>query len=67
MTSRLVALAFDANDPLPLARFWATALRWEIGDADDIVTLVPTDDTGFNIDFAPVPEKKRARTAFISI
>ena len=26
-TSRLVALCFDANDPLRLARFWADALR----------------------------------------
>ena len=32
MTSRLVALCFDANDPLRLARFWAEALRWEIDD-----------------------------------
>jgi hypothetical protein len=30
MTSRLVALCFDANEPLPLARFWAEALRWEV-------------------------------------
>ena len=32
MTARLVALCFDANDPLRLARFWAEALRWEIDD-----------------------------------
>ena len=32
MTSRLVGLCFDANDPLRLARFWAEALQWEIDD-----------------------------------
>ena len=59
MTSRLVALCFDANDPLELARFWAAALRWEIGDETvDVVSLVPTDGTRFQIDFARVPEKK---------
>ena len=31
--SRLVALRFDADDPLRLARFWADALRWEVDDA----------------------------------
>ena len=32
MTARLVALGFGANDPLRLARFWAEALHWEVGD-----------------------------------
>jgi predicted enzyme related to lactoylglutathione lyase len=60
MTSRLVALCIDANDPLRLARFWADALGWTIDDetGDEIITLVPTDGTSFQIDFAPVPEKK---------
>ena len=59
MTSRLIALCFDANDPLELARFWAAALRWEIGDETvDVISLVPTDGTTFQIDFARVPEKK---------
>ena len=59
MTSRLVALAIDANDPLGLASFWARALRWETSEGTDgLVSLVPTDDTRFGIDFAPVPEKK---------
>jgi catechol 2,3-dioxygenase-like lactoylglutathione lyase family enzyme len=59
MTSQLIALAFDANDPLRLARFWAAALRWEVGDvADDFVSLVPTDGTRFKIDFGLVPEPK---------
>ena len=59
MTSRLVALCFDANDPLYLARFWADALRWNIhADTPDEIGLVPTDDTRFRILFRPVPEKK---------
>jgi predicted enzyme related to lactoylglutathione lyase len=59
MTSRLVALCFDANEPLRLARFWAGALRWEIDDeTHDEIGLVPTDDTRFRILFLPVPEQK---------
>jgi predicted enzyme related to lactoylglutathione lyase len=59
MTSQLVALCFDANDPLRLARFWAEALRWEIDDgAHDEIGLVPSDDTSFRILFLPVPETK---------
>jgi len=31
MTCDLVALCFDASDPLRLARFWAGVLGWEVG------------------------------------
>ena len=59
MTSRLVALCFDANDPLRLARFWADALHWEVYDeTHDETGLVPTDDTRFRVLFLPVPDKK---------
>ena len=62
MTSRLVALCLDANDPVRLARFWADALHWEIDDdTHDEIGLVPTDDTGFRILFEPVPDKKTGR------
>ncbi len=58
-TSRLVALCFDANDPLGLARFWAEALHWEIHDeTHDEIGLVPTDGTRFPILFLAVPEPK---------
>ena len=30
MSTRLVTLCFDANDPLRLARFWAATLQWDI-------------------------------------
>jgi predicted enzyme related to lactoylglutathione lyase len=62
MTSRLVALCFDANDPLRLARFWADALHWDIDDAaHDEIGLVPTDGTRFRILFLPVPGKKAGK------
>ncbi len=62
MTSRLIALCIDANDPRLLARFWATALRWDVGEeVDGLVELVPTDSTTFRIEFAPVPEKKSSQ------
>ncbi|HEV7722838.1 MAG TPA: VOC family protein [Iamia sp.] len=62
MRSRVVALCFDANDPLRLAHFWAQALRWEVGDDDgEVVALVPTDGTRFTIEFALVPEEKVGR------
>ena len=59
MSSRLVALCFDANEPLRLARFWADALRWNIDDeTPHEIGLVPTDDTKFEILFLRVPEEK---------
>ena len=59
MTVRLDSLCIDANDPHRLARFWAEALRWEVGDeTDEEVELVPSDGTSFAIYFGRVPEKK---------
>ena len=54
MTSRLVALCFDANDPSGLARFWSGVLGWEpTADPREGVTLLPDDDAGFRIRFVP--------------
>ncbi|MEU8381869.1 VOC family protein [Streptosporangium sp. NPDC048865] len=59
MTSQLVALCFDANDPLRLARFWAGVLGWETADdPHEGVTLLPNDDTGFRLRYLPTREKK---------
>jgi len=59
MTSRLIQLCIDANDPLGLARFWAAALRWKIADESaEEVSLRPTDGTSFELLFLPVPEAK---------
>ena len=59
MTSHLVAVTFDANDPEGLARFWGGVLGWEIDGYDQgLVVLAPADDTGFEIDFAPTQNQK---------
>ncbi|WP_043630841.1 VOC family protein [Nonomuraea candida] len=59
MTSRLVALCFDANDPSGLARFWAGVLGWEAADdPHGGKVLLPNDDTGFRIRCRPSQEKK---------
>jgi predicted enzyme related to lactoylglutathione lyase len=59
MTCHLVALCFDANDPAPLARFWAGVLGWEMtGDPAGGAALLPADDTGFAIRFLPSQEQK---------
>ena len=59
MTCHLVALCFDANHPLRLARFWAGVLDWGMaGDLRDGIALVPGDDTGFRIRFLPARELK---------
>jgi len=59
MASNLIAVTFDANDPMGLARFWAGVLGWEIDDDDpDVVVLVPADDTGFEIDLLPTLNQK---------
>jgi len=59
MTSHLVALCFDANDPLRLARFWAGVLgRDLVDDPDGGFALLPSDDTEFRIEFFPTQEQK---------
>ncbi len=58
VTSRVISLCLDANDPHRMAQFWAEALGWEIDESDGETALVPTDDTGFGILFEPTPEKK---------
>jgi predicted enzyme related to lactoylglutathione lyase len=59
MTCHLLALCFDANDPLRLARFWGGVLGWEMADGpQDGIALLPCDDTGFGIRFLPAEERK---------
>jgi hypothetical protein len=59
MALELVALCVDATDPLPMARFWAEALRWEIEDEGaDLLVLRPTDGTRFRMEILPVPTPK---------
>jgi len=59
MTTHLVALSFDANDPLNLARFWGGVLGWELADdCHEGIALLPSDDTGFQLRFLPTQEQK---------
>jgi catechol 2,3-dioxygenase-like lactoylglutathione lyase family enzyme len=59
MTCHLLALCFDANHPLRLARFWAGVLGWELADdAQDGLTLLPNDDSGFRFRFLPTHDQK---------
>jgi predicted enzyme related to lactoylglutathione lyase len=59
MTCQLLALCFDANDPLRLSRFWAGVLGWEMADdPQDGIALLPGDNTGFRIRFLPTQAQK---------
>jgi len=59
MTVQLVALCVDATDPQGLARFWAGLLDREI--ADDGVTVLASDDPGFDLTFQPTRVEKSGR------
>jgi hypothetical protein len=62
LSTRLVTLCVDANDPLRLAHFWAATLHWDIYDeTDEEISLVPTDGTRFLFVFLPVPEPKEGK------
>ena len=59
MTAQLVALCFDANDPVLLGRFWAGVLGWELAEeSHDGTVLLPSDDTGFRIRFHSSVQQK---------
>jgi predicted enzyme related to lactoylglutathione lyase len=59
MTCQLLAVCFDAGDPLRLARFWGGVLGWEMADdPHDGVVLLPGDGTGFGFRFLPSQEQK---------
>jgi predicted enzyme related to lactoylglutathione lyase len=67
MSTRLVHLVWDANDPAALARFWASALGWVIGDEDEgEVDVWPAgfsypDPAAVPLVFVPVPEPKTGK------
>jgi predicted enzyme related to lactoylglutathione lyase len=67
MATRLVHVVVDANDPAALARFWADALGWVIGDvADDEIDVWPEgfnypDSSALPLVFVPVPEAKTGK------
>ena len=67
MPTRLVHLVVDAADPGRLARFWAQALGWEVGDEEpDEVDVWPPgfsypDSSALPLVFVPVPEPKAGK------
>jgi predicted enzyme related to lactoylglutathione lyase len=59
---RLADLCFDATDPVRLARFWASALGWEIYDESHAeIGVLPTDGTRFILVFRHVSEPKTTK------
>src|SRR5208282_5130124 len=54
MSTRLVHLVIDANDPPKLARFWAAALGWEVAAEEPDPVALP-------LLFLPVPEAKTVK------
>jgi catechol 2,3-dioxygenase-like lactoylglutathione lyase family enzyme len=67
MSTRLVHLVLDANDPPRLARFWAGALGWEIAaEEDGEVDVWPAgyhypDPVALPLVLVPVPEPKTVK------
>ena len=60
--SELIAVTFGAQDPSALARFWATAMRWDVGvERDGCVELIPTDGTRFTLAFEPATPDQTSR------
>ncbi|MEV4345912.1 VOC family protein [Actinoplanes sp. NPDC049596] len=56
MAIRLAAICFEAHRPRELAAFWGGLLGWKAGD--DPLRLVPEDDAGVPVWFAPAEEAK---------
>ena len=62
MASKLIALSFDAHNPRRVARFWSGLLGWEMVEEEDGgYALLPSDDTGFRLEFYPSEEQKRGQ------
>ncbi len=62
MASKLIALSFDAHNPRRVARFWSGLLGWEMVEEEDGgFALLPSDDTGFRLEFYPSEEQKRGQ------
>ena len=60
MTARLVAVCFDAHDPVALAAFWAGVLGREIV-SETTGALVPGDDTQVGLRFVAAVTEKSGR------
>jgi hypothetical protein len=54
--NRIVSLVIDATDAERLARFWATALGWQLIDRGSYGGSIGTEGGPFEIDFRFVPD-----------
>lgn len=59
MSSRIAAIAIDAEQPGLIARFWCDALGWHLTqESHTIVSIAAPDGAGPAIDILAVPEGK---------
>lgn len=57
MANRITAWCIDCEDPNKLAAFWTAVLEWVVTDSDeDGVSIKPSADAGWGIDFLVVPD-----------
>jgi len=62
MTSRVAAIAIDANEPRAVADFWCAVLGWQVVDEEEIgVSIGPADGGWPTIDVLAVPEGKQVK------
>jgi len=62
MASRIVSLPIDCTDAELLAAFWADVLGWPVVKRGYYgVTIGPTDNSPFEIDFRTVPDRKTTK------
>lgn len=62
MTSRIAAIAIDAQQPRVVADFWCAVLGWDVIEVDeDGVSIAPPDRTWPTIDVLAVPERKAVK------
>ena len=65
MGVELLAVVFDSESPPELARFWETALRWEVrnsaADAVELAPSDPSDPTTFRLEFRKGAETKTGK------
>jgi predicted enzyme related to lactoylglutathione lyase len=61
MTTRLWSVAFDANDRVALARFWAAALGWVYGEDTEISSVTGGDGTVRRLEFGTTSNEKQTK------
>lgn len=61
MSVRIDSVTFDCADVMAVARFWATALDWELDPGSEPDGAAIGDGAGGRLYFQPVPESKVAK------